>query len=187
MLVTDRFTANTERARDLQSRAQAKIDALKADADITKDAKARRIAELRQTVNDEVSKLYAESEASIATELESARRKLFSPPVPWSATPADRVAVQSSFRNALDRADRAYADNSQTGLRHLLDQSVATSDKIQSRAILSTAYGLGLQDIVESYMSSFPEVADDVAQFAQLSEATGGAAATRRYLQFGAI
>ncbi len=134
-----------------RDRYRRRLEGIKADPDLTLEAKARRIRPLYEEAKAEESRLLGEIRAELREKVRSAERKAFAPSRPSGGDP---TLAMISARDAFERSARA---TDQRELEGMLEWADLIGDKTLKRAIAWKANGLGHEGIVESYLSSDEE------------------------------
>lgn len=146
---------------EILNQRNAEVAKIRGYVDLTEEAKSRRIAE----VNEKAQAAYAEAreanERERAERLERSKKAVFRVPIPYGATDAEAAQIHASFRAAYNDvySSTLFFDSpgeSQEELQRLLDQADRSGDKLLAAAVYHRGIDLGIQGIVDSYLSSRP-------------------------------
>lgn len=150
-------TADTDdprvsKATTVHQTARAELAAIKSNNDLTERAKGEYSARVRAEANAKLAELQAEFQAAADARLDGLKRQVFTAAHPYNATSTDRIAIDASYRDALERAART--DPVSTELQELTQRAVLTGDKLLAKA--AAAVGLERADIqsVDVYLGS---------------------------------
>ena len=147
-----------EKATALNSRFSDVVEGFRNNKQLTAEAKRKALAQAWVVTSDEVAKLRNEFLDQADKRRRELEEKHLRPKRPhWAADPAERVARDGSWRDALDRADRA--DNPEALLR-LLRRAQSVGDDIQERAVLAAAFERGpaaYLDVLNAHVGAHPD------------------------------
>jgi hypothetical protein len=159
--------------------------AIRTNQRLTEDEKRRLIAAEWVRAADVLKAAREDYFGESARELEALRKKrLGAPSAPFGANPEEALVRRSSYRDALERADRREnADE----LERLLRQAVLSGDKEQEQAVLVTAMERAIAgiagsddteagnplDVVNTYVEAHPEAEADLQRIINLSATVG--------------
>lgn len=135
-------------AIQLKNKVQARIEAIRADADLSEKKKAEMIAGAREQANKAIAALRESLTASRAAEHDTLKRQLFGLSHKATATEADKHAAITSYRAALSQVQGLA---SQDEARKLLQQSRMYGDTVLARAIGAVAYENGWGNLLNEY------------------------------------
>lgn len=136
------------KAEEYRNNLVAKGEQIRADKDLTVQAKSERIGALWNEAATELPRLRAEYEEARAVEIRRAEYAAVRPP----KTDPARMA---SYRPALDRATAAVKTDG--GLRDLLEQAEMTGDEDQALAAYTVALREGDEATANAYLADRPE------------------------------
>ncbi len=149
-----------EAAGNLIGETRAKIDRVRKDERLAEDAKVCDIARIKAKANAQVKAFRAEYEASLHRERDELRLQLCTPS--RHTTGAERVAVDASFRDALERAQRTPPQEvDRHPLADLFHRATLTGDGLQQRAAMVVALERDDVDVLNAWLESHP--GDDTA------------------------
>ncbi len=146
---------------EILNRRNAEVAQIRGYADLTEEAKNKRIAE----VNEKARAAYAEAremgERERAERLERSQRAVFRVPVSATATDAEEAQIHAAFRSAYNDVYSSTASPESQGqaeeeLGRLLQQAERTGDKLLARAAYHRGIDLGAQSVVDAYLSTRP-------------------------------
>lgn len=135
--------------------------AIRADEDLTPDAQARKLDELRRSANDRFAALRREHETALDEEIRGLRRKALGPVFRGDPEKVDTETVRMSYRQAQDRAEQL--DGQDDALRLLL--RAEDSDDVQLvRAIAARAHARGWPKVLAEHARIDPRSAKAQAE-----------------------
>ena len=147
---------------EILNQRNAEVAKIRGYADLTEEAKNRRIAE----VNERAQAAYAEAretnERERAERLERSKKGVFRVPIPATATDAEAAQIHASYRAAFNDVYSSTASaespvRAQEELERLLQQAERTGDNLLARAAYHRAIDLGVQSVVNSYLATRPQ------------------------------
>lgn len=161
-----------DRADQARQSAQNTIRALKENQNLTDDARSREIAQTRTDLFARVEELRKEYEAKLDAEDDRLRRYISSP----LAAGVDRVAVDASYRDALERA-RSTEPAAPDQLRQIYRDARSVSDSLQQQAALVVALDREDIEVINAYIGDHPTTGRDIeALFGLMQQRSGQAA-----------
>ncbi len=146
---------------EILTRRNAEVAEIRGYVDLTEEAKNKRIAEVSERARAE----YAEARETGARErgerLERSQRAVFRVPVSATATDAEEAQIHAAFRSAYNDVYSSTLspespEQAQEDLERLLQQAERTGDKLLARATYHRAIDLGVQSVVDAYLSTRP-------------------------------
>ena len=148
---------------EILKQRNAEVEQIRGYADLTEEAKNRRIAEVSERARAEYQEALEANERERAERLESSKRAVFRIPIPYSATDGEAAQIRSSYRAARADIERVIApslgvdpDRTREELERLLEQADLTGDPELARAAYHTAIRHGIQSVVDAYLASRP-------------------------------
>src|SRR5829696_9141202 len=146
---------------EILKQRNAEVAKIRGFADLTEEAKERRIAEVSERAQAEYAEAREADERERAERLERTERAVFRVPIPAGTTDAEEAQIHAAFRAAWGDAYSATAspdspEQAQEELGRVLGQAERTGDKLMARAAYHRAIDLGAQGVVDAYLSSRP-------------------------------
>ncbi len=146
---------------EILNRRNAEVAKIRGFADLTEEAKARRIAEVNERAQAEYREARETAERERAERLERSKRAVFRTPIPATSTDAEAAQIHAAYRSAYNDvySNTLFFDSpAEAGeeLERLLDQAERSGDELLARAAYHRAIDLGIQSVVDSYLSSRP-------------------------------
>jgi hypothetical protein len=147
---------------EILRRRDAEVAQIRGYADLTEEAKSRRIAD----VNERARAEYAEAREAAAREraerLERTKKAVFRVPVSATATDAEAVQIHASYRAAWGDVYSSTASAESPGqareeLERVLEQAERTGDRLLAAAVYHRGIDLGVQEVVDSYLATRPQ------------------------------
>jgi hypothetical protein len=137
-----------EKLRANRARFTRKLEDVRADNDLSREGKARRLAPLYQEAKTLDAKLRSERMEGLREKVRDTEREAFKAPALRNADPA---AMQMNYRHALDAVD-GITDARILSSR--LERAVITGDKPLARAVAWRANELQHDGVVNAYLDS---------------------------------
>jgi hypothetical protein len=140
----------------------AEVEQIRGFVDLTDEAKQRRIAE----VNERAQAAYAEAleanEREKDERLERSKNAVFRVPIPATATDAEEAQIHAAYRAAYNDvySSTVFSESptdAQEELERLMGQAERSGDKLLAKAAYHRAIDLGIQNVVDAYLSSRPQ------------------------------
>ena len=140
----------------------AEVAQIRGYADLTEEAKNRRIADVNERARAEYAEAREAGARATAQRLESTKRGVFRVPVPPTATDAEAAQIHASYRAAYGDVYASTASLDSPGqaleeLRRHLEQAERTGDKLLAAAVYHRGIDLGAQEVVDSYLATRPQ------------------------------
>ncbi len=133
----------------------AEVAQIRGYADLTEEAKNRRIAEVNERAQAEYAEARETAERERAERLERSKKAVFRVPVPATATDAEAAQIHASYRGAFNDVYSSTASAESPGqaqeeLSRLLEQADRSGDKLLASAVYHRGIVLGLLEVVDS-------------------------------------
>ncbi len=146
--------------RQNRENLQRKLEEIRQDADLTREAKARRLEPAYREAKREEARLRQERRDGLAQSTRAAERKAFAPPALSGSDPA---LVQMNFRSALDSVE-GITDAGV--LARKLERANMTGDRTLARAVAWRANDYGADGVVRAYLDTDAEARKDWTEWA---------------------
>ncbi len=156
-----------DRVKEVRQGYERALDTLRADRDLTPEARAKRIAQAWQATSNEMARLrkqHAEAKVQRRQELE---QNLFGPRYSYGATETDKVHLRADYRSALDRAEQAKGPDEALDL---LNRAELTGDTTLARAVAAVAASRGYAKALNEYAARRPDVGETLDELSGLSD-----------------
>jgi len=147
---------------EILNRRNAEVAQIRGFADLTEEAKERRIEEVNERAQAEYAAARESAERERTERLERSRKAVFRVHVPATASDAEEAQIYAAYRSAYrdvysstlspENPDRAHEE-----LERILQQAERTGDKLLARAAYHRAIDLGAQGVVDAYLASRPQ------------------------------
>ena len=147
---------------EILNQRNAEIAKIRGYADLTEEATQRRIDEVNARARQEHRQALEDQERERAERLEKSKAGVFRVPIPYGATEAEAAQIHAAYRAAYNDvyySTSVFADGpeeAQEELERLLVQAERSGDKLLAQAAYHRAIDLGIQSVVDSYLSSSP-------------------------------
>jgi hypothetical protein len=146
---------------EILNQRNAEVQQIRGYADLTEEAKQRRIDEVNSRARQEYQQALEDQERERAERLEKTRKAVFRVPIPATATDAEEAQLHAAYRAA---CNDVYSSTlivespaeAQEELERLLGQAERSGDKLLAKAAYHRAIDLGIQSVVDAYLSSRP-------------------------------
>ena len=146
---------------EILNRRNAEVEKVRGYADLTDEAKERRIAEVSERARAEYAEALEAGERERAERLQKSKRAVFRVPVSATATDAEEAQIHAAYRAAWGVVYSATLspkspEQTRQELERLLGQAERTGDKLLARAAYHRGIDLGVQSVVDAYLSTRP-------------------------------
>jgi hypothetical protein len=146
---------------EILNRRNAEVAKIRNFADLTEEAKERRIAEVSDRARAEYAEARETEERERAERLESSKKAVFRVPIPYGATEAEEAQIHAAFRAAYNEVYSSTVspespERAQEDLERILEQAERTGDKLLARAAYHRGVDLGAQSVVDAYLAARP-------------------------------
>ena len=136
---------------------QREVERIRANPDLSAEAKRRMIGEATERAAEESKRLREEERDALQQTLASAEKKVLSIPYPERSSTAERATIALSYRDALDRAEKAAADHDNPDVfPDLLERAEVSGDELLAVAVYHTATRRGARHVADAYLASRP-------------------------------
>jgi hypothetical protein len=147
---------------EILNRRNAEVAQIRGYADLTEEAKEQRIAEVIERAQAEYAEALEAEERERTERLGRTERAVFRVPIPAGTTDAEEAQIQAAFRSAWGGvySSTLASENPEQAreeLERILGQAERTGDKLLARAAYHRAIDLGVQSVVDAYLSSRPQ------------------------------
>jgi hypothetical protein len=147
---------------EILNRRNAEVAKIRNYADLTEEAKQRRIAEVSERAQAEYVEAREAEERERAERLEKSKMAVFRVRIPYGATEAEEAQIHAAFRAAYNevRSSTVFPESperAQQELGRILSQAERTGDKLLARAAYHRAIDLGAQGVVDTCLSLRPQ------------------------------
>jgi hypothetical protein len=144
-----------DKIRANRDRFTRKLEAIRADGDLSREGQARHIAPLYQEAKAEEARLRQARRDGLAERTRDAERKAFAAP---SLRGSDPALTQMNFRFALDSVEK-ITDTAE--LARKLERAVITGDRTLARAAAIRGNELGADRVVSDYLATDEQARKD--------------------------
>lgn len=149
------MTTALDRVADVHARFEQEKQSIVTNRALSDEGRAEALAAATGRANEKITQLRAEQDQQRAAERRRLEQKLLGPPpAPLGATTSDRIAITSSYRDALERA--AATDPESDALLDLQRTAQLASDSILERATLTVGMQRGDADVVNGWSTAHP-------------------------------
>jgi hypothetical protein len=142
------MTTKMDQLKTNRDRYRRRLEDIKADPDITAEAKARRLRPIYEEAKAIETRLLGEIRDELKKRVRSAEKEAFAPSNPFGSDPA--LAMMSA-RDAFERAART---TDQRELEGMLERAELLGDKTLKRAVAWRANELQAEGVVRRYLDS---------------------------------
>jgi hypothetical protein len=156
-------SAQVEQQEIIRER-DTKIAEINGYVDLTQEAKDRRIDEINQWAASEVHAIQEEDKQRREKELERAKKEVFRVSVKDTYSDAERSQVWKAFRSARAEVKAATTlspenPSADEALTEIMEETERTGDYDLALAAYHRAIDLGVQSVVDRYLSTRPKAA----------------------------
>ena len=149
-----------EKLRQNREKLTRELAEIRADGDLTREAKARRMRPIYEAAKSAERRLREEKRSGLVEKTRAAERKAFAPPALSGADPA---LLQMNYRAALDSVE-GITDAGE--LARKLERANMTGDKTLARAVAWRANDYGADQVVRTYLDSDEGAREDWTEWA---------------------
>jgi hypothetical protein len=147
---------------EILNRRNAEVAQIRGYADLTEEAKDRRIAEVSERAQAEYAEALEAGQRERAERLERSKHAVFRVPVPATATDAEEAQIHAAYRAAWSEVYSSTLspdspEEAQEELGRILSQAERTGDKLLARAAYHRGIDLGAQGVVDAYLATRPQ------------------------------
>jgi hypothetical protein len=146
---------------EILNRRNAEVAKVRGYADLTEEAKSRKIEEVTQRANEEYQEAQEANKREVANRLESTKKAVFRVPVSPHSSDAEEAQIHAAYRGAFNEVSTATAGKdpheAQEELERLLSLAERTGDKMLALAVYHRGIDLRVQGIIDSYLASRPK------------------------------
>jgi len=147
----------TEQISQNRTRHAQQIEGIRADRNLSDEAKRRKIGALNEAALQEHRRLVEEERRDRAQAIEQAERKLLGISYPKGAGTHEKAIMAMSYRDARDRAERAASDRENPdALADMLDRAEKTGDAQLAEAVFHVATMRGERKVADAYLGERP-------------------------------
>jgi hypothetical protein len=142
-----------------RTRYSEQIERIRANPDLSDEAKRRQIAAVHEEATQEHLRLVKEEREETQRALEQMERKLLGISYPENARPHEKAIIALSYRDARDRVERAASDKTNPeALVELLTSAETSGDTQLAEAAFHVATVRGNRSVADSYLAKRPKV-----------------------------
>ncbi len=150
-----------QKAQQARSAAEQQIKNIQANRDLTPQAKERQITEIRNKANHAITEAREAAQGARQEARNSALSKLFGMSFRLSVSEAEKIALRTSYRDAIFRA-ASMGDPKEAHL--LLDRAKLTGDTLLTKAVGLISFEKGWHEVVETYVGTSPDLSDALGE-----------------------
>jgi regulator of protease activity HflC (stomatin/prohibitin superfamily) len=162
----------TTEAQEILRDRDVEIQKIQGYADLTEEAKDRRIAEVTERAQAEYAEAREAESRRIEENVISSKKAVFGIPASPAYSDVEVAQVHAAFRSAWADVTIATANpaSAQKELGEILEQAERTGDSLLARAAYHRGLDLGLQPIVDRYLQSRPKEAKALERYTKATE-----------------
>jgi hypothetical protein len=159
---------------------EREIARIRDNPDLSAGAKNRKIQEVHERASAEHRRLVAEASSASRAAVREAERRVLGIPYPGNARPHERAIIAMSYRDALERAERAASDTGNPdALAGLLGGAESAGDELQAVAAYHVATVGGRRDVADAYLGERPAARAHWEGYVEARGADAGSAPVR--------
>lgn len=149
-----------EKLRQNREKLERKLAEIRAEEDLTREAKARRMRPVYEEAKREERRLHEERRSGLVERTRAAERKAFAAPAMPGADPA---LMQMNYRSALDSVEGITDPDT---LARKLERANMTGDRTLARAVAWRANDYGADRVVTAYLDGDEDARKDWTEWA---------------------
>ena len=153
--------------KEIRERLNSEVEQIRGYADLTEEAKQRRIAEARQKAQAEYQEAVEAEERQVQERVERAEKALFQSSYPYGASEVEMAQLRALRRSAYDAVYDRTAPAFESGeleavryareeLERLLERAERTGDPELAAAVYHVATERGERSVADSYLERRP-------------------------------
>ncbi len=147
---------------EILNQRNKEVEQIRGYADLTEDAKARRIAEVNEKTQEEYRQAVEDQEQAARERVEKAEQAVFATPYPYGASDAEKAQIRAARRAAYNGVYSAIAFSENPGhtdeeLERLLERAERTQDPELAAAVYHLATERGERSVANSYLEKRPK------------------------------
>ncbi len=147
---------------EILNRRNAEVARIRGYADLTEEAKNRRIGEVNERAEQEYRQASEDQERERAERLERAEKALFATPYPYAASDVEKAQIRALRRAAYDSVYQSLQSLGPGGearehLERLLERAERTQDPELAAAVYHVATERGERSVANSYLEKRPK------------------------------
>ena len=147
---------------EILSQRSAEVEQIRGYADLTEEAKHRRIDEVNARARQAYQQALEDQERERAEHLEKTKKAVFRVPIPATASDAEEAQIHAAYRAAYNDVYSSTLlsespAEAQEELERLLGQAERSGDKLLAKAAYHRAIDLGIQSVVDAYLATRPQ------------------------------
>ena len=150
-----------EKAKTLRGAADEKIRSIQANKDLTREGKARQIAETRERANKEIVQLRESHQKEQAAQRDRLHRQVFGLSYKATVSESEKTLMQQNYRDALFRADTIQTPDA--ALR-MLGRAQMVGDSLLMKAVAAVAYEQGWNSVLREYAATSEATAENLQE-----------------------
>ncbi len=149
----------TETLEQNRTSYNEKIERIRANRDLSREAKRRMMAEAYHEALAEHQRIAAEDRGALERRVAEAERKVLGISYPEGARPHEKAIIAMSYRDARDRAERVLASRENPeALGDLLERAEKSGDDQLAEAAFHVATLQGRRKVADAYLQARPKV-----------------------------
>jgi hypothetical protein len=145
-------------AAQILAERDAEIAAISGNPELTTEAKQGRISAVQEAYREEYEQARAAEQARVQERLESAHKAVYRVPTGQYSSEGEQAQVFTAFRSAWADVEIATAGenvlHAEQHLGEILDLADRTGDTLLARAAYHKALDLGIEPVVERFLST---------------------------------
>jgi hypothetical protein len=146
---------------EIKRRLDTEVEKIRGYADLTDEAKRRRIAEAYEKAEAEHREAVEAQERQVRERVEKAEKTVFATPYPYGASVVEQAQIRAARRAAYNDVYSAIAFSEDPGytdteLERLLERAERTQDPELAAAVYHVATERGARKVADSYLEKRP-------------------------------
>lgn len=145
---------------EILNRRNAEVAKIRGYADLTEDAKERRIAEVSERAREEYAEAREAAERELHERAQKAEKALFETPYPYAASDVEQAQIRALRRGAYDGVYNSLSPlepgEAREELDRLLRRAERTGDTELADAVHHVATERGVREVADAYLEKRP-------------------------------
>jgi len=174
---------------EILNRRNSEVAKIRGYADLTEEAKERRIAEVSESAQAEYAEAREAAELEIRERAEKAEKALFETPYPYGASDVEQAQIRAIRRGAYDGVYNSLfmlePEEAREELDRLLTRAERTQDPELADAVYHVATERGERSVADSYLENRPKAKRRWEEFVAASQEVNEARSMEHVLARG--
>jgi len=159
---------------EILNQRNAEVAKIRGFADLTEEAKNRRIAEVNERAQAQYAEARETNEREIRERAEKAEKALFEAPYPYAADDLEKAQIRALRRGAYDGVYNSLSHLEPQEAREELDRLLTRAERTQDPELADTVYHVaterGVRQVADAYLEKGPQAKRRWEEFVAASQ-----------------